>query len=245
MRIRVILPAACVALGACAARPVPAPVPAPDAGSSADAGARDAHRAWWRAFTLGDTARVRALSAPQVVLTMSTGRVLGHAAVLADAGTRGDSSQVRLEWEDEVLQGWTDGAVVTSRFAETVGPARSVYRFVTAMRRDAGGWRVVAAQSTRIPPAVVAVPVPPEQLSAYAGRYRQREGGPVLELAVRDGGLIVRRGDGGVDPLIALSPAVFEAPGQARFVLERDAAGRVATLTILGTRAVTHWSRVP
>ena len=240
-----MLPAACLALGACAARTASVPAPAQEVGSPADAGARDAHRGWWRAFTLGDTARVRALSAPPIVLTMSTGRVLGHAAVLADAGTRGDSTQVRLEWEDEVLQRWSDGAVVTSRFAETVGPGRSVYRFVTVMRRDAGGWRVVAAQSTRIPPATVPFAIPPERLSAYAGRYRQREGATVLELAVRDGGLVVRRGDGGVDPLIALSPSVFEAPGQARFVLERDAAGQVATLTILGTRAVTHWSRVP
>lgn len=218
---------------------------APPPVSADSAAVLAAHRAWWRAFTVGDTARLASLSSSRLSLTMSTGRTLDRAAALADARQRGDSSGVRLAWGEETAQVWGEAAVVTSRFTESVGATDLGYRFISVLRREAGVWRVTAAQSTRLPAPPVRVAVPADALREYAGRYRTPQG-RALSLEPRDSTLVLVTPDGGEDRLVPIGPAIFESPAsQARFAFERDASGRVVGLTLLSSRGVFRWPRLP
>jgi hypothetical protein len=152
---------------------------------------------------------------------------------------------VRLAWADEVVTAWGVGATVTSRFTERVGSTEVSYRFLDVLRRDGRAWRLVAAQSTRLPVVRPALEVPESTLRDYVGRYGG-EGGATFGVAVRDAALWITVPGGREDRLVPLAPAVFEiAEFGSQFAFERDATGRVVALVALTPQTVFRWPRVP
>ncbi len=209
-----------------------------------------AHRAWWRAFTLGDTARTASLATPDLSLTLSTAETFDRAGAVANASDRADSSQMRLEWHDE--RATVDGAsaVVASRLVERIGPGESQYRYLTVLRRDRGAWRVAAAQSTRISSPAPSVAVPSALLGEYAGSYRLPNGA-VMRVTARDSLLALGPASGREVLAAPVGEAVFELRSSrarfdlVRFVFERDAGGQVARLTRLSPAGVVSFARIP
>jgi hypothetical protein len=248
--------AVCIGAAGCGV-PAPGPVrPANAGGGQVEAGEVEpvlaATRAWWRAYTVGDTARVAALTAPEFVVTLSGAQRVDRAAALQDASARGDSSLVRLEWSDEDARIVGGTAVVRSRLEEWIGRSVVRYEYLSVLDRRAGGWRLVAAQSTRIPERGVPVRVSVDELRAYAGRYRIPSGA-AIEFTVRDSLLLVTEPGGGpTRPLVAVGPAVFEFDAQIlrrsgliRFVFERDERGRVASVSRIAANGVLRFPRLP
>lgn len=244
-----------IAAAACASpAPVPASAPVPAAGREAAPGEAapvlDVVHAWWRAYTVGDTARVAALAAPGFSVMLSNADRRDRAAAIQEASTRGDSSRIRLEWSDEDARFFGNTAVVTSELAEWVGAAVVRYRYLTVLDRRAEGWRLVAAQSTRVPVQGEPVRVALDALRAYAGRYRVPSGA-TIDFAVRDSVLTVTEPSGLTRPLVPVGPAVFEFDAQVirrsgliRFVFERDEQGRVAGVSRIAANGVLRLPRV-
>jgi hypothetical protein len=220
----------------------------PTAADSATA--LDVHRAWWRAFTVGDTARVAALADRDFTVTLSTATTLDRPGVVADAENRGDSALVRLAWLEGSVRFVGDAAVVTSRVAETIGPNETHLRYLSVLRRVEGGWRLVAGQSTRVPLPGREVPLPPAVVQAYTGRYRTPAGG-IVTIVARDSSLALVGPGGGAERLRPVSPAVFELAtgksigGLVRLVFERDASGQVIGISRLAAGDVARFVRIP
>ncbi len=220
------------------------------ANPSATEAALAAHRAWWRAFTVGDTARLAALTAPDLSLTLSTGERFDRAGAIGHASVRGDSMQVQLTWSEESARVLGGAAVVTSKAAERIGATEAFYRFITVLQAGNGGWRAVAAQSTRSPVPAPSVPIDPALLAEYAGRYRLPSGA-TLQVTARDSMLAVALPDGREDLLAPLGTSVFEIRTSAarfdlvRFVFERDGTGRIARMTRLSPAGARSFPRVP
>jgi hypothetical protein len=255
VRRAVLFAVVCTAAAACAsAAPAPPPVRPTDGREAAPGEAApvlDVVRAWWRAYTVGDTALVAALAAPGFSVMLSNADRLDRAAAIQEASTRGDSSRIRLEWSDEDARFFGNTAVVTSELAEWVGAGVVRYRYLTVLDRRAEGWRLVAAQSTRVPVQGEPVPVAVDALRAYAGRYRVPSGA-TIEFAVRDTLLTVTEPSGLTRPLVPVGPAVFEFDAQVirrsgliRFVFERDEQGRVAGVSRIAANGVLRFPRVP
>src|SRR5690348_14778535 len=78
-----------------------APAAAQRPAANDPAAAIAATHAWWRAFTVGDTARVAALATADLTLTLSTSETFDRAGAVRNATVRGDSSRVQLGWADE------------------------------------------------------------------------------------------------------------------------------------------------
>jgi len=220
-------------------------------GSAGEAAAAAAvQRAWWRAFTLGDTARVAALATPDLALTLSTAETFDRAGAVRNASVRGDSSQVRLDWADESARVDGGSAVVASRFVERIGPVESQYRYLTVLRREDGAWRVAAAQSTRINAPAPSVAVAPALLAEFAGSYRLPNTA-TLRVAARDSVLAITSPDGREVLAAPVGEAVFELRSSrarfdlVRFVFERGPDGRVARLTRLSPAGVASFPRIP
>lgn len=209
-----------------------------------------AHRAWWRAFTVGDTAKTAALTLPTFTLTLSTGETFDRAGAVRSAAVRGDSSLVRLDWSEESVRLAGSSAVVTSRMHERVGQMEGQYRYLTVLQRTPGGWRVAAAQSTRIPAPSPSVVLPQALLREYEGQYRVPSGA-FLRVAARDSLLALATPDGREQLLAPVGDAVFEIRTSrarfdvVRFVFERDASGRVTRLTRLSPAGVLSFARAP
>ena len=208
------------------------------------------HQAWWRAFTVGDTARLGRLLDDGFHLTLSAGATFGRAGTLRDATVRGDSSRVRLGWFDDDARLIGDAAVVTSRVSEAIGPNASEFRWLSVLRRSSDGWRVVVAQSTRLPAAGKVIPLSAETIAAYAGKYRAPAGG-IVAIVARDSGLALVPPNGAEERLRAVTPAVFELvsgksnDGVVRLVFERDASGRVHGITRLTVSGIVQFIRIP
>ena len=220
------------------------PVPTGDA-----AGVLTAHHAWWRAFTMGDTATAALLSSPALSVTLSTAETLDRAGVISNASLPRDSSRVRMEWSEESVRLVGDAAIVTSRLRERTGEAEGQYRFLTTLERTPAGWRVAAAQSTRILQPSPSVALPATALDQYVGQYRVPSGA-VLRVVARDSGLAVTTPDGNEQILAPVGDALFEIRTSrarfdvVRFVFERDQSGRVARLTRLAPGGVAAFPRV-
>lgn len=230
---------------------VAVPAAAQRPGATPDsAAAIAAQRAWWRAFTVGDTARTAALATPDLTLTLSTSETFDRAGAVRNASVRGDSLAMRLEWHDESARVDGGTAVVTSRFVERIGRAESQYRYLTVLRRERGAWRVAAAQSTRINTPAPSVTVPAGAMAEYAGRYRLPNGG-VMQVTVRDSLLALAPAAGAEVVAAPVADAVFELRSSrarfdlVRFVFERGADGRIARLTRLSTAGVVTFTRLP
>jgi hypothetical protein len=242
----IVLAAGCTA----AASTVPAgPVPAPAADTT---GVLAAHRAWWHAFTVGDTAHLQAHSVPLIGLTLSNGRTYDHAGMLARAAGHTNGASLRVEWVEQAVRLSAPGvAVVTSRAMEGEGQRASGFRYLTVLERGAAGWRVSVAQTTREAAATATVPAAVAgPLADYAGEYRTPRGG-VVRVVVRDSALSMTDPNGQVVALEPIGPAVFEYRNLegintiVRFVFTRDAAGRVASLVRLSAGEANTWMRVP
>lgn len=209
-----------------------------------------AHRAWWRAFTVGDTARLAVLTAADLSLTLSTGESFDRNGAIAQASVRGDSTQVQLEWSEESARVFGTTAVITSRVAERVGRNESFYRYITVLRALNGGWQTVAAQSARSLVPAPAVAIDPALLAEYAGRYRVPSGA-VIQVVARDSMLAITSPGGREDLLAPLGTSVFEIRSSRarfdllRFVFERDATGRITRMTRLSPTGVMSFTRVP
>jgi CubicO group peptidase (beta-lactamase class C family) len=87
------------------------------------------------------------------------------------------------------------------------------------------------------PRMIAGVAMTPETMRAYAGRY-VRAGTPLeLSIAVEDGRLMARQGDGAPFELVPTQTNVFAPTIDAPpFFFERDSAGVVMTLIVGGTR---------
>ena len=239
------LPPHVVALAACAGVAPAATVPD-------TAGALEAQRAWWHAFTVADTAYVRAHSAPDASLTLSSGQTLGRDGIVGRAATHTTGSQLTVRWSDERVRCPAPTVlVVTSRVTETAGPNTSVYRYLTVLERSGARWRVASAQSTReatlTPRAYAAVA---GQVADYVGSYRTPRG-LALRIAARDSTVVMIEPSGKELRLEPVGPGVFELPevspanGVVRLLFTRDASGRVSALSQLVTGAVNTFPRMP
>src|SRR5687767_4972048 len=116
-------------LTACASAASTAGPPA-DAPSQADVLALQ--RDWWRAFTVADTAYLQAHTAPAFSLTLSSGRTVDRAGMLAQAATHVNGASMAVQWAEESVPLATPSAVVaTRRVTESLGGTSQVYRFLT------------------------------------------------------------------------------------------------------------------
>jgi hypothetical protein len=143
-------------------------------------------------------------------------------------------------------------AIATTRSTETDGAAAtSSFRYLTVMERTADGWRVSAAQSTRV--LAFAPTLPAAQagdLAAYIGGYRTPRGA-TLRVEARDSALALIEPSGTEIRMEPIGPALFEfralSPlnGIVRLVFMRDADGRVTAMTRLVNGAVNTFPRIP
>jgi hypothetical protein len=241
-----LLAAACAG-GTSASAPHPGPMPYDMHG------VLEMQREWWRAYTVGDTAYLRAHTAPEFLLTLSSGATYDRAAMLVEAPTHVNAGQLGVTWADEALRlASPSAAVLTGRVTETLGNATQVYRFLTAFKRGGdGGWRVAVAQSTReaaFTPRVSAGVAGP--LADYAGGYRTPRGA-TLQVVVRDSALALVEPSGTEIRLEPIGPGLFEfdtlslSNGVVRIVFTRDAAGRVAAMTRLAPAQSNTFPRIP
>lgn len=247
LNVRHVLPLFALALAGCAAA---ASGGTPDPAAYGSDEALRLQREWWSAYAGGDTAYLQAHTAPEFLLTVSSGRTYDRAAMLAGAAAH--QGGVGMEWADEAVHPLAAPAVrvATGRVRETIGPTVNVFRYLTVLERGEGGWRVGAAQSTRVAeltPRVSAERAGP--LGDYAGEYRTPRGG-VLRVVARDSALVLVEPSGAELPMEPIGPGLFEfgrlSPlnGIVRFVFTRDPAGRVAAMSRLISGEVTTFPRV-
>lgn len=241
-----VLPLLALALAGCAA--------AASGGVPGSAYGRDEalrlQREWWNAYAAGDTAYLGARTAPEFVLTVSSGRTYDRAAMLAGAAAH--QGGVAMEWADEAVHPLSAPSVMvaTGRVRETIGPTVNVFRYLTVLERGDGGWRVGAAQSTRVAEFTPRVSVDRAgPLGDYAGEYRTPRGG-VLRVVARDSALVLIEPSGAELPMEPVGPGLFEfgrlSPlnGIVRFVFSRDPAGRVVAMSRLISGEVTTFPRI-
>jgi ketosteroid isomerase-like protein len=131
-------------------------------------------RAWWSALPGSDTAYLRAHSAPDLTLTLSSGKSFGADSLVRSVATK--RHDIAVQWADEHVRYLDENtAVVTSQSTESEGPRSSTYRYTTVIRKGAQGWQVIAAQSTRLN-SFTARSKAPAQLVDFEGDYRTPRG---------------------------------------------------------------------
>ena len=245
-----------VALVSIACHPANTPNTAPaTAGSDRQpSSAVAAQNAWWRSFADGDTAALRAQSAPAVALTLSNGRTFDHASMLAESHRYASLPHPTLEWSDTIVVPSADGrvALVTARLRETDPRGVTYARTLTVLERagdGASGWRMLGAQSTREPQRYARLPAAATgDLTAYAGRYRVPNG--VVRITVADSALSLTDPRGTVTRLEPVGPGLFEAVPPAtttdvvRLLFTRDETGRISALSRLAMNGLMTYPRV-
>ena len=202
----------------------------------------ETNRLWWRAFALADTVTLSALSAPDLGVTLSSGRTFDRAAALAESQSYTTGARLTLDWSDESFRPVAGSGVVvlSARLRETEGRTVNRYRMTTILERRPGvalGWRVVLTQSTReVAAAARLARSEAGDLTVFAGRYRVPSGA-ALVVAVQDSALTLSDPNGAVQRLEAIGPSLFESTrvsgsnGVVRFAFARDSAGRVRALS--------------
>jgi hypothetical protein len=247
-RVTVLL---ALGLAACAGNVPHATTPGAVAGDSA--GVLEAQRAWWRAFTIADTAYLQAHTAPAFSLTVSSGATFDRAGMLAQAATHVNGSRLTMTWADEEARlAAPSVAVATTRSTESDGGmATSTFRYLTVMERAGGGWRVSAAQSTREAAFTPTLPAAQAgELGPYVGGYRTPRG-VALRVEARDSALALIEPSGNEIRMEPIGPALFEFRGVSplngivRMAFTRDASGRVTGMTRLVNGAVNTFPRIP
>ncbi len=204
--------------------------------------------AWWRAFTLGDTAYLERNTGADLVLVLSTGKSYNRTDMLHAAAAHGAQAiPVGPALDAKVLLVSPSGVVV----ANSIREGNSTYRYLTVLQRAGAGWGVVGAQSTRVP--LIAVRVPSSVSGAlrdYAGNYRGGQGGTV-RIAPADSGLTLIQPNGEQLRLEPIGPGLFEAVISTtsnltmQFLFARDDRGQVASLSRIYNGIVLTWGRIP
>jgi CubicO group peptidase (beta-lactamase class C family) len=88
-----------------------------------------------------------------------------------------------------------------------------------------------------VPRMITPLAMTPDAMRAYAGRYALAGTALQLRIALEDGRLMARQGDGAPFELVPTQTNVFAPTIDAPpFVFERDSAGTVTTLVVGGTR---------
>ncbi|MCI4566661.1 nuclear transport factor 2 family protein [Lysobacter sp. CFH 32150] len=221
-------------------------------GESASTAAIAETQAWWHAFAIGDLAYLRDHTASQTVLTLASGASFDRDGLLAESASFTAGTSTRMEWGSQTVHFVSpDIAVVHSDLTETVGPNTSRYRFLTLLERSDGRWLVSGAQSTRIPSLSPRVSLAQAGvLMDFVGIYLTPKAGR-LEVALRDGALVMVDPDGKPYPLEPIGPGLFEfgqvssGKGIVRFAFTRDASGKVVSLSRLLPSSLSTFPRAP
>lgn len=217
------------------------------------AGVLVAHRAWWHAYMVADTAVLALRTSPALRLVLGSGLAYDRVATLAASATNVDGSRLAVEWGVETARAVAPGvALVTARAAESEGASRMHFRYLTVLERHERAWRVLAAQATReeafTPRAADAASG--GILTELAGEYRTPRGG-VLRVEVEEEALVLIEPSGKRLAMEPIGPGLFEfrarSPlnGIVRFSFARDASGRVTSMSRLVAGGVTTFARVP
>lgn len=204
-------------------------------------------RRWWVALSGSDTAYLARWSSPRLVVTLSSGTVHDRASLLRFAGNL--AHPVSPRWSAEAVE--LSSAALVVMHAEAVegdGPRSSHYRYLTVFAREDGRWRVVSAQSTRMPvftPRLTGA----QTLDAYAGSYRTPRG-LALRIVATDTIVSMIEPSGLELRCWPIGPDLFEsdyvAPDGAitRLAFSRDTTGRVAALNVLSPGMVSTFPRM-
>jgi ketosteroid isomerase-like protein len=237
-------------LAACAGN---VPATAVSSAAADTAGVLEAQRAWWRAYAVADTAYLQTHTAPAFSLTVSTGTTFDRAGMLAQAATHVNGSRMTMAWAEEAARlAAPSVAVAAARSTESDGAnAAGTFRYLTVMERAADGWRVSAAQSTRVLAFTPTLPAAQAgDLGAYVGGYRTPRGA-TLRVEARDSALALIEPSGTEIRMVPIGPALFELAGMSplngivRMVFTRDASGQVTAMTRLVNGVVNTFPRIP
>lgn len=210
------------------------------------AGALALHRGWWSALASSDGGYLRAHASPHLVVTVSSGKKYDLDSLVRNIGTAG--REVKFACADESVQHLgSETALVTSECTESVGQYTTTYRFLSFLENAPDGWKVAAAQSTWR--ATFAKRTSGSELGDFAGSYRTPRG-RALEVTAGDGFLALREPSGIEVRLEPIAPNLFEAdyvaPGGwiTRYSFDRDASGRVVSLSVLSPGTVSTFPRL-
>lgn len=224
---------------ACAPAAVVRSAPSPDTAELVEL-----QRRWWRALVTGDTATLNARTANPFVLTLSSGRTLDRASMLAEAATFAGRTPATSGWSEESVQELAPGvAIARMRGTEAVALVSDAYRFATSFTHDGTAWRV--ATFTRRVDAAAAGP-----MTDYVGEYRGPLGG-VVRVVARDSVLGLVEPSGREIRLEPIGPSLFEfdyimpAGVILRMAFARDAGGRVTSMSRLIPGTVNTFVRLP
>ena len=202
-------------------------------------------RAWWRDFAHGDTVALRAHSTDSTSFTSSIGRNLSQKEILTQAASQEKSGEIPITWSDlHLIRPSRESAIVIQRAVEGAGPTSVAYRYMAALRYQDGGWRVLAAQSTR--ETALATRVPSDlsgSLEEYAGDYLTPRG-LILRVIREEGRLVLVEPSGARTSMEGIGPGIFESSaipftGALRFLFTRNDSGKVSSLTRIGVNVVT------
>ena len=121
------------------------------------------------------------------------------------------------------------------------------YRITDTWQRQSGDWKLLASQILALRTDPPPVPLAPEKLDDYVGRY---ELSPGIDYEIRkrsDGALEGQRTGRAAEALLAEAPDVLFVPGQPRYrkLFRRDAAGRVTGFVERREAWDIPWARKP
>ena len=206
-------------------------------------------QALFDALGVGDAARWRADLDDRVVFTSEDGEVLDKQKLVEQvrplpAGVQG---QIRVLDFKAVVQG---RVAVTSYVAdedETFHGQKlhCQYRSTDTWVKSGDGWKLLAGQILALRTDPPSIPVDATKRAEICGRYRLSD----LQYEIRcvGDGLEGQQQGRGAKPLRFEAPDVLFSPGQPRYrwIIQRDAQGRVTGLAERREAWDLNWKRVP
>jgi hypothetical protein len=213
-----------------------------------DRGALELVDAWWRAFTVGDTASLQRTTGADLAFVVSTGKKYDRDMMLRQAATHTGGPLPISPSDDATVSRPSPATIVVS---SRVREGNNTFRYMTVLQATGSVWQIVAAQSTRVlppPPRVTQAVSGP--LTDFAGSYRGAQG-RVVRVAVRDSVLELIPPNDADLRLEPIGPGLFEAiipntPGiTMQFMFARDRSGQVTSLSRLHFGLVVTWPRIP
>ncbi|MBO9621649.1 MAG: DUF4440 domain-containing protein [Sphingomonas sp.] len=217
-----------------AAAQTAAPVAAAD-----EKAVRTADDAFWRAFNACDAASMARWFSEDVEFYHDlTGLTRGRAATVASllkgpCGTPGLHLRRALvdgSMRFQAIPGY--GAMLTgehlfhARQGDTPERPATLARFLVIWQHQAGGWAMtrIVSYDHRPPPYVatsVAIPLSPEKLKRYVGRYRTQASGDV-DISLEEGELVLRSGSLRVTLAASTPDRFFARERDLRIVFQGD-----------------------
>jgi hypothetical protein len=204
-------------------------------------------RTWWSALPRADTAYLRAHSAADLALTLSSGKSFSIDSLIRTvATTRHD---IAVQWADENVRYPDENtAIVTSRSTESEGLRSSTYRYTTFLRKSSRGWIVIAAHSTRLN-EFTARSTTFGQLADFEGEYRTPRG-LALKISAHGNSMVLREPSGlevRMEPIgLNLFESDYVSPDGSitRYSFDRDARGQVVSMTVLVPGVANSFPRI-